>query len=128
MRLLLDSHVFLWALNDSQKLGAKTTSLLLNPSNQPYISVATIWELGLKHLKGKLPYSIDELLAGVEALGLSTLSIETQDLQAFQTVELTHRDPFDSLLVAQAVAREMRFVTADANILASSYTVLDAGQ
>lgn len=128
MNCLLDSHVFLWALNDSQKLGPNTTALLIAQENQLYISTASVWELGLKHLKGKLPYSIDELLEGIEVLGLELIAIEKQDIQTFQNIRLIHDDPFDRLLVAQSQARKMAFVTVDKNILASGYQTLDAGK
>lgn len=127
MQLLLDSHVLLWAINDSSRLGPQAHLLLSDPANSLYISAASLWELGLKHAKGKLPYSVEELCEAAEQIGLETIPVTQAHIRAFPHTVLPHKDPFDILLVTQAIQEDMVLVTNDTDILsAPSYPTLDA--
>jgi PIN domain nuclease of toxin-antitoxin system len=123
--LLLDSHVFIWSLEQIEKLGRKT-QLLLQSGVPIYVSKATLWELAIKYKSKKFPYDTDYLLEGIELSGFSVLDIDTEHLQTYPTVQLPHKDPFDMLLVAQAYVEQYMFVTVDNTILNSSYIVHDA--
>jgi PIN domain nuclease of toxin-antitoxin system len=127
MQLLLDSHILLWAINDSSRLGPKTYSLLSDTAHTLFVSAGSLWELGLKHAKGKLPYSIEELCEGAGRIGSEIIPITVAHIQAFPDIVLPHKDPFDTLLVAQAVQEDLVLVTSDTDILsATSYPTLDA--
>ena len=123
--LLLDSHVFIWSLEQTEKLGPETQKLLQSGVNV-YISKASLWELAIKYKAKKFPYDTNYLLEGVKLSGLSLLDIDTEHLQAYPTIQLFNKDPFDLLLVAQANVEQYLFITADNMILGSSYATQDA--
>lgn len=123
--LLLDSHVFIWALEQVEKLGQETHQLLLSGASV-YISKASLWELAIKYKANKFPYDIDYLLEGIRLSGFSILDIDTDHLRAYPTTILPNNDPFDLLLLTQARVEQCMFVTADGKILNSSYIVHDA--
>lgn len=128
MKLLLDSHVFLWLLNDPEKLGRQTKIMIEDQANDVCVSTVSIWELGLKYKKEKQPYSIIEMLEGVIALQARLLELKEVHLARFERIELPHRDPIDVLLVAQSEAEHGLFLTVDNQILASHYKAQDAGK
>ena len=124
MRLLLDTHIFLWFVSGDPKMSATTRTLLTDPDNQRFVSVASVWEMSIKHSLGKL-----ELGAPFETLipdalsrnGFSTLPIEFKHLVALNKLPLHHRDPFDRLVIAQAITEQMTVVSAD--LIFGSYPV-----
>ena len=121
MRLLIDSHVLLWALNDTDLLGEETTKLLNNKDSEVYISVVSSWELGLKHKQhpNSQPYTIKDLYSGVVEMNGHFLELFDEHILEYETIVLENYDPFDGLLVAQSEGEGLVFVTADANILKS---------
>ena len=123
--LLLDSHVFIRSLEQIEKLGQETQQLLQSGASV-YISKASLWELAIKYKAKKFPYDTDYLLDGIKLSGFSLLDIDTEHLQMYPTTQLPNNDPFDLLLVTQAHVEQYVFITADAKILNSTYTVQDA--
>ena len=128
MKVLLDSHVFLWALNNPELIGQKSLGILEDKDTQLFVSSVSIWELGLKYKKKKQPYSTSEMLKGVEILNASLLNLEARHLKKFESVNLMHQDPFDMLLVAQSEVEHCIFMTIDQHILRSSYLVAAASK
>ncbi len=115
MRLLLDSHVLIWWLEDPRLLSPKLRPLLQDPGNAAYFSPASIWELGLKMAKGKLrlpPHFADLLIAD----GFEELPVTTAHAQRTLTLPPLHPDPFDRLLIAQALCEGLVLATRDAYI------------
>src|ERR1039458_1887587 len=123
--LLLDSHVFIWSLEQIEKLGQETQQLLRSGASV-YISKASLWELAIKYKAKKFPYDTDYLLEGIKLSGFSLLDIDTEHLQIYPTTQLPNKDPFDLLLVTQALVEQYILTTPDGKILNSSYTVQDA--
>lgn len=123
--LLLDSHVFIWSLEQTEKIGQETQKLLQSGVSV-YVSKASLWELAIKYKAKKFPYSTNYLMEGVKLSGFSVLDIDTDHLQAYPTTQLLNKDPFDLLLVTQANVEHYTFITADDKILESSYPVRDA--
>lgn len=123
--LLLDSHVFIWSLEQVEKLGPGTQKLLQS-GVAVYISKASLWELAIKYKAKKFPYDTNYLQEGIKLSGFSLLDIDTEHLQTYPTIQLFSKDPFDLLLVAQAHIEQYLFITADSKILGSSYAVQDA--
>lgn len=117
MRLLLDSHIFLWLIaGERARLTAPTRELLRDPGSLPLLSVASLWELVLKASRGKLPLPppvADFLSAQLAANRVAMLPIELLHLRRLELLPRHHRDPFDRMLVAQAQAEEMPIVSAD---------------
>jgi PIN domain nuclease of toxin-antitoxin system len=123
MRLLLDTHVFLWAVSDSRRLTARARSLL-QQATAVHVSAASIWEITIKRRLGKITAQPGELIAAIDASGFHALDITPQHAAAMESLPDHHRDPFDRLLVAQALCEPLRLVTADETLARYSDLVL----
>lgn len=124
MRLLLDTHVLLWWLSDSPRLTDTMRSLIRSEENELYVSMATLWEIRIKEGLGKLVIPAD-FRDDVAEQGILELSVSGEDLDLLATLPMHHRDPFDRLLVAQAIQKSLTIVTADSRI--SLYGVATVG-
>ncbi|MBW3569328.1 type II toxin-antitoxin system VapC family toxin [Candidatus Parcubacteria bacterium] len=114
--LLIDSHELIWMLFEPSRID-KTTEAILASADIVYVSLASVWELAIKHNKGKLVYGPDELLEGVEALGAKLLQISPEHILALKNIKTFHADPFDRILLAQAKTENLLLITADTEIL-----------
>lgn len=112
MNLLLDTHVFIWWLSDDKHLSKKARSLIKN-AQEIYISSASIWEAGIKIQIGRLNVEMNELVAAIENEGFLELPITTAHAAYVTTLPHHHRDPFDRMLIAQAICEPLRFLTVD---------------
>ena len=113
MRLLLDTHVLLWALANAPELGSRVRDLILDPANTVFVSIASLWEITVKRRVGKLDVEIDRVLHALPPAGIAVLAVEPRHLFVLETLPIHHRDPFDHLLIAQALADDLTFVTED---------------
>ena len=112
MKLLLDTHVFLWFIMGSPHLSAEARALIEDDQN----SVASLWEIAIKSSIGKLSLSapFDQLIPQQLSInGFELLPIEIAHLATVTTLPFHHRDPFDRLLIAQAIAEKMPIVSSD---------------
>ena len=118
MDYILDTHVLLWAMFNSSKLSQSAKKLLLDRSARKFISVSTMWEISIKNRIGKLPLpnGVSGVFSEVEMSGFGIIGINRQCLEIFNTLPLLHRDPFDAIIIATAIAENMTIVTADENI------------
>lgn len=107
MDLLLDTHVFLW-----WDTGRVTLDAIADPGNRVFVSAASVWEIGIKAVKGKLSYS-GSPLAAIGDNGFLPLSITSDHAERAARLDWSHGDPFDRMLVAQAGAEGLVLVTAD---------------
>lgn len=115
MRVLLDTHVLLWALAEPGRLGAEVRAMIEDPNNEVLFSAASIWEVAIKAGLGRPDFVVrpDQVAwAAVEA-GFVELPIRAEGAARVANLPPHHRDPFDRLLVAQAMAGPMRLFTAD---------------
>jgi PIN domain nuclease of toxin-antitoxin system len=119
MRLLLDTHILLWLMQDDPRLTQRAHGIIDN-SAEVYISVASIWEIAIKWRLGKIDENPQEVDAAIEKAGLIELPISKLHAVSTSKLPLLHRDPFDRLLVAQAIEEHMQFVTADPKLTAYS--------
>ncbi len=126
MNILLDTHVALWAITDSPRLRAPARDLIASSSNQVWISAATIWEISIKHTlaRGDMPVSGSEALGYFNASGFRMLPVEAEHAVAVETLAAHHQDPFDRILVAQALTEPMRLITHDATVARYSDTII----
>jgi PIN domain nuclease of toxin-antitoxin system len=111
MRLLLDTHLLLWALSSPAKLSKRARERI--ESSDVYASAASIWEINIKSALGKLEADPEEVLAGVEPAGFNHLSIVGGHAAKVAGLPPIHKDPFDRLLVAQARFEPMILLTDD---------------
>ncbi|MCP4636440.1 MAG: type II toxin-antitoxin system VapC family toxin [Methyloversatilis sp.] len=123
---MLDTHVALWAITDSPRLRAPARDLIASSSNQVWISAATIWEISIKHTlaRGDMPVSGSEALRYFNASGFRMLPVEAEHAVAVETLPAHHQDPFDRILVAQALTEPMRLITHDATVARYSDTII----
>jgi PIN domain nuclease of toxin-antitoxin system len=112
-RLLVDTHVLLWWLTDDAALSPTAREVLADPAKEPLVSAATLWEIAIKRSLGKLT-APDDLPDRIVDEGFSWLAISPTHAWQVRDLPGHHRDPFDRLLVAQALAERLPIVTADA--------------
>ncbi len=122
-RLLLDTHTFLWWDSAPARLSAAVLALCRDPAVVLYLSLMSLWEIQIKSSLGKLPLSLPlaEILRDQQAAGLLLLSITPAHVFALDALPPHHKDPFDRLLIAQALAEGLPLASADA--LIASYAV-----
>ena len=125
MTLLIDSHVLIWMLYEPTKIGTAAADSI-HAARRVAISVVSFWELALKHLKGKLPYAPEELVRGANVLNLAILELRSEHVPRLADVNLTHSDPFDRMLVAQAGRLAAVLVSRDRALSAYGVEVLVA--
>lgn len=117
MKLLVDTQCWLWWFAQAERLSAEEIAHLADESNEVWLSVASVWEMGIKVAIGKLPLpeSIDSYISS-RMVQLGARSLEITAIHALQAAALPlhHRDPFDRMLIAQAQLEEMTLVSADA--------------
>ena len=115
MRLLVDTHVLLWAIAEPRKLPKASRAKLEAGENDVLFSAASIWELAIKLQLGrlKLPVELDTLTEAAKLMGFSELPVTAAHAAGVRHLPLYHRDPFDRLLVAQAIYEPARFLTVD---------------
>jgi PIN domain nuclease of toxin-antitoxin system len=118
LNILLDTHIALWALSDNRKLSPTARTLILDDSNRIFTSVASMWEVAIKKaLKPHLiPVSGIEFLHFCEEAGYESIPIRERHVIALESLPPVHADPFDRMLISQAKAEGMLFLTHDTTL------------
>jgi len=125
VRLLLDTHAFLWWLADDAKLGPKARAAIADERSAVFVSAASVWEIAVKRRSGKLDAPGD-VADWIERCDFAPLSIDVEHAVAAAELPPHHRDPFDRMLVAQAQLEELTLVARDDAIDEYDVAVLDA--
>lgn len=128
MRLLVDTHELLWAVAEPEKLPSAHRERLESSDNEVLFSAASIWEIAIKLQIGRLPLAVppEEIAAAAVRMGFVELPVTAAHAASVRHLPLHHRDPFDRLLVAQAIHEPARFLTVDA-ILRRYSDLVDVG-
>ena len=129
MRLLLDTHVLIWALTSSHNLSLDARTAMLKPGAEVYVSVAALWEIALKHGRGgagALPFGPQAALEMARQSHFKMLAILPEHVVVVGSLPDIHRDPFDRIMVAQALHEQMTFLTRDEMILKYDVQTLKA--
>ena len=113
MKLLLDSHALIWFLTTPEKLPAAARRAIESAENEAYASVASAWELSIKVSIGKLKLEVQDLEQALATSGIQLLGIDLQHTARIAGLPRHHRDPFDRMLVAQAMCESMTLVSGD---------------
>jgi PIN domain nuclease of toxin-antitoxin system len=122
MRLLLDTHVAVWAVAASSRLSPHTRSLLEDPAHEIFVSAASVWEIAIKSAlargSGPMPFTAAEAIDHFRAAGFLMLDLRPEHAAAVEQLPPLHADPFDRLLLAQARFEPLLLLTGDAKLLA----------
>lgn len=113
MRILLDTHILYWLFYDQQKVPSAARATL-DDADAVYVSAVSFWEIAIKVRVGKLKADIPEMLSNLDAANLLELPVFARHTPIVSTLPLHHTDPFDRLLIAQAMAEPLHLLTADA--------------
>jgi len=124
VKVLLDTHVFLWALTKSEKLTKKAANLITNPENQVLISAATLWEVAIKKSIGRIEFVPEQLIDYIHKSGYEQLPVTFDHCTVLADLPLHHRDPFDRMLVAQSIFEPAVLVTHDQTLSQYNCTVM----
>lgn len=129
MRLLLDTNIALWAVTEDARLSAKARALVADTANEVFVSVASLWEIAIKHAlrprgRNAMAVSATEALQYFAAAGYALLDITPAQVVAVEALPPHHADPFDRILVAQALTIPLRLLTHDAKVARYSDAIL----
>ena len=127
MRILLDTHVWLWAIGAPDRLPGRVREQMADPAAELYLSVAAVWEIGIKHAAGKLRYSGSpqtQIPIHIQRSGVAILGINVEHALRAAALPMHHRDPFDRLMLAQAAEAQLVFATADTRLEAYGVPLL----
>ena len=119
MKLLIDTHTALWLFNEHENLPSAVREYLLDETNELYISIASAWEVAIKHSLGKLPEfngGVKRFLFAVKEYPVEFITVLPQYVEMVEELTYIHRDPFDRLIIATAMCEGMVIVTSDENI------------
>jgi len=112
MRLLLDTHIVIWALSEPEKLSDKAKAIIQN-ADQLFVSSASIWEMAIKSSIGRLDINLDVTTEELARLGVIELPISWQHSKYVKSLAHHHRDPFDRLIISQAICEPLILLTHD---------------
>lgn len=127
MKFLVDTHVLLWLLNKQRSLPRAVASALLDESNECFLSIASLWEMTIKASKKQLTLpggSIAEVARALQSSKLNLLGVDVLDLPHLEALSFLHRDPFDRVLIAQAIRHNLILVTIDTALEAYGVPIL----
>lgn len=123
MRLLLDTSIVLWVATDSPRL-SEAARQEIESAEAVFVSSMSLWEMVIKAGLGKLEVDFARLLRRMEAAGICDLAVTWRHAMAVRTLAVHHRDPFDRMLIAQAISEPLRLITSDARLCAYSDLVM----
>ena len=118
MKYLLDTHIVIWAMVGSAKLSDKAYSILCAPANVFYVSAASIWEVSIKHSvrPGDVPVTAEQMIRFCRNSGVVELPVSFEHSHVVGSLPMYHNDPFDRMLVAQAMAENLGLVSHDGRL------------
>ncbi|MEG3846546.1 type II toxin-antitoxin system VapC family toxin [Microcoleus sp. herbarium19] len=117
MRLLLDTHTFIWYVTDNPRLSTNVKRLIEDENNEKLVSTASIWEMAIKHSIGRLNFSLPFMEFVGQQLSVSNigiLEINLNHMEVVASLPLHHRDPFDRLIIAQSIVEQIPILSVDA--------------
>ena len=130
MRLLLDTHIALWAIADAPNLSDKARALIDDPGNEVFVSVVSVWEIAIKHALirpggAAIPIPGRDALSYFRLAEYDILDVSAAHVLALEALPPLHADPFDRLLVAQALSMPLRLLTHDRMVAAYSDSIIE---
>jgi PIN domain nuclease of toxin-antitoxin system len=130
VKLLLDKQIAIWAMVSPERIGAVARNLIADNRNEAFVSVVSVWEIAIKFAlrkrRGAPPFSGADALIHFRAAGYELLNVAPEHAVAVEALLPLHADPFDRMLIAQALYEPMRLITADIALAAYSETIIKA--
>ena len=119
MDILLDTHAAMWFFEGNPKMPILAREDICNLENMIYVSIASLWELAIKLNTGKLEFDggLDGFMDAIDKNEFALLEVDPEHIKATMNLPLIHRDPFDRMIIAQAMVEDMAIMTIDENIL-----------
>lgn len=127
MKILLDTHIFLWFISKDRKLSVEVRDVIRDQNNQVYLSVVSVWESIIKYQLGKLPFPESPEIYLPQQRDrhlIESLSSDESSLSKLITLPAIHRDPFDRILICQALQHDLTIATVDKNICSYSVNII----
>jgi PIN domain nuclease of toxin-antitoxin system len=123
MKVLLDTHIAIWAAEDNRNLSSAARAIINDPDAHLMVSHVSLWEIAIKHAlrrrgPGAMPLSAQQAIEAFETMGFDLIPIRTAHILMLETLPRHHEDPFDRLLVATAFAEPYRLLTVDTRLAA----------
>lgn len=125
MNLLLDTHAFLWAIDNNPDLSQEAREAIVDGNNIVFVSAATAWEISIKKAIGKLKIPNEDYLQELKLHRFTPLAITTEHALAVENLPPHHKDPFDRMLVTQAQIEKLTLVTRDPRIKAYAVPIIE---
>ena len=115
MDYLIDTHTLIWFITDNKKLPSSTREIIIDENNNCFVSIASYWEIGIKYSLGRFDFEADleEIFEIIEATGFEVLPITTIQISQNAKLEFHHRDPFDRIIIAQAITENIALISKD---------------
>jgi PIN domain nuclease of toxin-antitoxin system len=124
MKLLLDTHILLWWLNDDGKLSGHARQFITNPDNDIYVSDISLWEIQIKIMNGKLNIDLEILIQQMSENNFQQLRIHKNHILSLAKLPRHHQDPFDRMLISQAISEPLHLITHDKNVSLYSESII----
>lgn len=124
MKLLLDTHILLWWLDDDKKLSEYGRQLIQNPDNDVFVSHVSLWEIQVKNMSGKLNAHVETIIQQLPVNNFQQFPIHTDHILFLAKLPPHHQDPFDRMLVSQALSEPFHLITHDKNVSLYSESII----
>ena len=126
MNILLDTHALIWFTEGSEQMSSRALSEIADPKNKKFLSIISLWEIVIKSSSNKLEfnYSLAEVNYFLSLNNIKTLGINTDNLEVLTNLAFYHKDPFDRIIIAQAISENLTIVSADRHFSAYPVSVL----
>jgi len=124
MKLLLDTHILLWWLNDDEKLPEKAHQMISHADNAIYVSHISLWEIQIKVMAGKLHADLKAIIEQLPVNNFQELPSGVDHIIALSQLPSYHQDPFDRMLIAQAISEPLHLLTHDKNVSLYSESII----
>ena len=115
MTYLLDTQTLIWALENNPRLSAKATKLITDGDNSLWVSIASVWEMAIKSSikKLELTQTLEDIIKRLPEMEISLLPIQPDHILVVEKLPLLHRDPFDRIIIAQAIVEKLEIISSD---------------
>ena len=126
MRFLIDTHVLIWHLEDDAQLSLERSAVIENSDNESLVSIASLWEIAIKQSLGKLKlsHSIEDFIRVFDSSTTSLLPIDPRHVISVAQLSFHHKDPFDRLIIAQALTENIPIITSDSDFAAYGVSII----